>query len=166
MVKKLLYRIYRLFKESYDAVYNDGVAKRYQLDPSVKLGPGVSLMGRVEIGANTYINGPGIVFGGKQSKVKIGAWCAIANNVSLRSETHDLNQPTGPNMRMVEADIVIGDYVWVGANVFIKSGVTVGDHAVIGANSVVTKDVAPHTVVAGVPAKEIGVNRPAAQVEG
>ena len=112
-------------------------------------------MGNVEIGEHTYINGPGVVFGGKDSVVKIGKWCAIANNVNLRSETHDKKMPTGPNSRMVAADIVIGDYVWIGANVFVKSGVTIGDHAIIGANSVVTRDVPANAVVAGVPAKSL-----------
>ncbi|WP_020676385.1 acyltransferase [Geopsychrobacter electrodiphilus] len=53
------------------------------------------------------------------------------------------------------APIVIGDGVWVGTDCTILKGVTVGDGAIIARNSVVTKDVAPFTVVAGNPAKKV-----------
>ena len=49
----------------------------------------------------------------------------------------------------------IGDKVWVGANATILPGVTIGDGAIVAAGAVVTKDVAPRTVVGGVPAKVI-----------
>ena len=45
--------------------------------------------------------------------------------------------------------------MWIGWGVLIKGGVTIGNGAVIGAYSVVTKDVPPYAVVAGVPAKDI-----------
>ncbi|MDR2341974.1 MAG: CatB-related O-acetyltransferase [Campylobacteraceae bacterium] len=51
--------------------------------------------------------------------------------------------------------IVIGNDVWIGANVLLSRGITINDGAVIAANSVVTKDVEPYTVVGGVPAKVI-----------
>ena len=51
--------------------------------------------------------------------------------------------------------VVIGTDVWVGSNVVILQGVTVGDGAIIAAGAVVTKDVAPYTIVGGVPAKVI-----------
>jgi len=54
-----------------------------------------------------------------------------------------------------KGDIVIGNDVWIGYEAIILSGVTIGDGAIIGARAVVTKDVPPYTVVAGVPAKEI-----------
>lgn len=49
----------------------------------------------------------------------------------------------------------IGHDVWIGYDAFIKDGVTIGNGAVIGARAVVTKDVAPYSIVMGVPAKEI-----------
>ena len=52
--------------------------------------------------------------------------------------------------------VQIGKNVWLGANVTVLPGVTIGDNAVVGAGAVVTKDVEADTVVAGVPAKEIG----------
>lgn len=51
-----------------------------------------------------------------------------------------------------KGDVTIGHDVWIGRGARILSGVTVGNGAVIGAYSVVTKDVAPYTIVAGAPA--------------
>ena len=51
--------------------------------------------------------------------------------------------------------MLIGNDVWIGDGVFIKAGVSIGSGAIIGAHAVVTKDIEPYTVVAGVPAKEI-----------
>ena len=50
---------------------------------------------------------------------------------------------------------MVGDYVWIGARSIILQGVTIGEGAVVAAGSVVSKDVAPYTIVAGVPAKVV-----------
>ena len=54
-----------------------------------------------------------------------------------------------------KGDIVIGNDVWIGYEAVIMSGVTIGDGAIVGTRAVVTKDVPPYTIVAGVPAKPI-----------
>ncbi len=54
-----------------------------------------------------------------------------------------------------KGDIIIGNDVWIGYEAVILSGVTIGDGAIIGARAVVTKDVAPYTIVGGLPAKPI-----------
>lgn len=54
-----------------------------------------------------------------------------------------------------KGDIVIGNDVWIGFEAVILSGVTIGDGAIIGTRSVVTRDVAPYTIVGGTPAKQI-----------
>lgn len=51
--------------------------------------------------------------------------------------------------------VVIGDNVWIGERVCILAGVTIGDGAIIGANAVVTHDIPPYCIAAGVPAKVI-----------
>ena len=53
--------------------------------------------------------------------------------------------------------MIIGNDVWIGARVIILPGVNVGTGAIIGAGSVVTKDVLPNSIVAGNPAKSIGI---------
>lgn len=54
-----------------------------------------------------------------------------------------------------KGDIIIGNDVWIGYEAIILAGVTIGDGAIIGARAVVTKDVAPYTIVGGIPAKMI-----------
>lgn len=54
-----------------------------------------------------------------------------------------------------KGDIVLGNDVWIGYEAVIMAGVTIGDGAIIGARAVVTKDVPPYTVAAGIPAKPI-----------
>jgi acetyltransferase-like isoleucine patch superfamily enzyme len=64
-----------------------------------------------------------------------------------------------PLIRSYDADggdITIGNDVWVGMGALILGGVTIGDGAIIAARSVVTKNVEPYTIVAGIPAKRIG----------
>ena len=54
-----------------------------------------------------------------------------------------------------KGDIIIGNDVWIGYDAVIMAGVHIGDGAIIGTRAVVTKDVAPYSIVGGVPAKEI-----------
>ena len=54
-----------------------------------------------------------------------------------------------------KGDIVIGNDVWIGYEAVVLAGVTIGDGAVLGARAVVTEDVAPYTIVGGVPARPI-----------
>lgn len=84
------------------------------------------------------------------SEITIGDHVYIAPNVSIQDyDEHILlkagYEPTKP--------IYIGNHVWIGKNATILKGVTIGDHCVIAAGAVVTKDVPPHTLVGGVPAK-------------
>jgi acetyltransferase-like isoleucine patch superfamily enzyme len=54
------------------------------------------------------------------------------------------------------APVVIEDNCWLGVNAVILKGVRIGHHAIVGANAVVTKDVEPHSIVAGAPARVVG----------
>lgn len=88
-----------------------------------------------------------------QGGIRIGDGALIGHNVVLATLNHDLDpQERGT---VVPAPIVIGNQVWIGANATVLPGITIGDGAVIAAGAVVTRDVAPNTVVGGVPAKHI-----------
>lgn len=88
-----------------------------------------------------------------QGGIRIGDRVLVGHNVVMATLDHDLD----PARRTVlhPAPIVIGDDVWIGASSTITKGVTIGDGAVIAAGAVVTRDVPPRTVVAGVPAKVV-----------
>lgn len=83
----------------------------------------------------------------------------IAANVQLISNNHDLYE----RQVITCKPVYIGKNAWIGAGATILPGVTIGDNAVVGAASVVTKDVAPNTIVAGNPAKFIKAIPPKAE---
>ncbi|HKM25207.1 MAG TPA: DapH/DapD/GlmU-related protein, partial [Corynebacterium sp.] len=70
---------------------------------------------------------------------------------------HVFDDPTRPFVEqgITAEGIVVEDDVWLGANVVVTDGVRIGRGAVVAAGAVVTRDVPPHTVVAGVPARVI-----------
>ena len=60
-----------------------------------------------------------------------------------------------PDIPMLKKRVVIKRNAYIGAGATILPGVTIGEYSIVAAGSVVTKDVSPHTVVAGVPARVI-----------
>lgn len=108
----------------------------------------------VKIGKNVVVM-PGCLMmsaGG----ITIDDGAMIAANVQLISNNHDLYERQVITCKPVH----IGKNAWIGAGATILPGVTVGDNAVVGVASVVTKDVAPWTIVAGNPAKLIKTIQP------
>lgn len=87
-------------------------------------------------------------------RVTLGHHATVSQYSHLCTASHDYNKT---DMPLITAPIVIGDFGWVTADVFIGPGVTVGEGAVVAARSTVTRDVAPWTVVAGAPAKPVGL---------
>ena len=85
--------------------------------------------------------------------VKIGDNVDIAQDDNIWTEQHDYNSPTYAS---VCKPVIIEDYVWIASRATILPGVTIGKGAVVASGAVVTKDVPPLAIVAGVPAKIIG----------
>jgi phosphonate metabolism protein (transferase hexapeptide repeat family) len=105
---------------------------------------------------------------------EIGKFCAIAARVRIGAPNHPIDRPSlhrftycpeyySPTATRDEAffaarrsdRVVIGNDVWIGHAVTVLPGVAVGDGAVLAAGAVVAKDVAPYTIVGGVPARPI-----------
>lgn len=105
----------------------------------------------IKIGKNVFFNA-GCKFQ-DQGGITIDDDVLLGHNVVLATINHGLS-PKTRHWNYI-APIHIGKNVWVGSNATILQGVTVGDHAIIAAGAVVTKDVAPGTIVGGVPAKFI-----------
>ena len=103
----------------------------------------------IRVGEDVFINS-GCKFQ-DQGGIRVGSRVLIGHNVVLAT----LNHPLSPRERasMDPAPIRIEDDVWVGSGAIVLPGVTIGRGAVVAAGAVVTKDVPPLTVAAGVPAK-------------
>ena len=130
----------------------------------VVFGEGITLVGtvaplefvahegaRIVVGDNTFIN-----YGSSVSAhelVTIGRHCLLGHyTLILDNNEHDIRvhsvtPPSNP--------VVIEDHVWIGSRVSILPGVRIGHHAVIGLGSVVTKDIPPHCVAVGNPARVV-----------
>lgn len=91
--------------------------------------------------------------------ITIGKGTSIGEYTSIRDYNHKFDEVGVPikDQDYFGAPIEIGEDVWIGRGCIILPGITIGSGAVIGANSVVTKDVPPFSVAAGVPAKIIKV---------
>lgn len=120
-------------------------------------------MGEVKIGDHSY-DPP--IRRGDMNNVYIGKYCSIAIGVIFDSgfnhnmefvSTFPFNKLQGlehlTGQVICKGDIHVGNDVWIGEDAMIMSGVTIGDGAVIAARAIVTKDVEPYSMVAGMPAK-------------
>ncbi|MCR5261760.1 MAG: CatB-related O-acetyltransferase [Candidatus Gastranaerophilales bacterium] len=115
-------------------------------------------MSHVKIGRGTYLRRDVFV----DDYTEIGRYCSIANDVIIAASEHPItNFSTHPisydveNYPGKETKTIIGNDVWLGTRAIIKKGVTIGDGAVVASGAVVTKDVPPYAIVAGVPTKII-----------
>ena len=93
--------------------------------------------------------------------ISIGHHVVISERVVLRdSDNHSIYEAIDTTLdnSPKTAPIVIEDHVWIGMNVTVLKGVTIGEGAIVAAGSVVNKDVPPHCLVGGVPARVIKTN--------
>ena len=133
----------------------------------------VIIQANVTIGKFCFINRNTTIYAG----TTIGNYCSFGNYCEVGTFDHPTNwlsttsiqyniKKVYPNYRKFcpkfsQKNItqlegaIIGNDVWIGTQSIIKSGIHIGDGAIIGAGSVVTKDVPPYAIVAGVPAKVI-----------
>lgn len=107
------------------------------------------------IGSDCLIGEYSVIRG--QGGVKLGNRVYTSPFTQILAVNHVMNDPAIPiiDQGITAEGIEIEDDVWIGSGAIITDGVHIGKGSVIAAGSVVTKDVAPHTIVAGVPAKFI-----------
>jgi acetyltransferase-like isoleucine patch superfamily enzyme len=126
----------------------------------MKIGKGAKVEGgcilfgpqRITIGEGAVIN-RGVLLDGR-FPLTIGKHTSISIFTIILTLEHDLFDTEG--FRSVGAPVSIGERVFIGARAIVLPGVTIGDGAAIAAGAIVTKDVDPFSIVAGVPAKPIG----------
>lgn len=129
--------------------------KRY--DDSVSIAKNSKVYPDVKIGKYSYINGNSVIFSGS-----VGRYCSIGYNVQIgppehpkhNFSTHPIFYCIGGYSEIISPPIIESD-VWIGSNVVILQGVKIGVGAIIAAGAIVTKDVPPYAIVAGIPARII-----------
>jgi virginiamycin A acetyltransferase len=141
-----------------------------ELRGAVRVGPRslinkVLLDGKISIGSNTTINGPGTEFYSIHHPITIGNFCSIARGTAIQEHNHDAECITTYFIKfrifdekygidaVSKGPVTIGNDVWIGTQSIILTGVTIGNGVIIAANSVVSKDVPPYAIVGGTPAK-------------
>lgn len=112
---------------------------RFYLPIDITIGDGTI------IGDNCFLDG--------RAPLSIGNHVDIASQVLIYNSEHDINSE---DFDPIEQSVKIGDYVFIGPRAVILPGVKIGRGAVVAAGAVVTRDIAPFTVVGGVPAEKIG----------
>lgn len=129
----------------------------------------------ISVGKESYYNGDIKLVASSDSKIFIGSYCAIGNNLKIITLNHDYNYPCVlgkfyrsnfnnrhpgelnniPTKERTKGDVYIGNDVWMGDDVTILSGVKIGDGCCIGTKSVVTKDLPSYSICGGIPCKLI-----------
>lgn len=144
------------------------LGKNVVLGKQVTLGYGGFIFAK-EIGDFTYVNNYCHI---DKNVISIGKFCSIALNcriglgghptdwVSTHSFSYDkkyklVSESKTNNPFATNLETKIGNDVWIGTNATILAGITIGDGAIIGAHSLVTKNVAPYSIVVGSPAKHL-----------
>jgi maltose O-acetyltransferase len=125
-----------------------------------KIGKGTSILlgceirkgKHIEIGEHSIIN-QHVLLDGRGGRLRIGANVDIAQETNIWTLEHNVHDDYHGDKG---ADVTIEDYVWIASRVTVLPGVTIGRGAVVASNSVVTKNVPPMSIVAGIPAKVIG----------
>lgn len=115
----------------------------------------------IRIGEGTFV-GSGCEFNAIEC-IQIGKNCLIASGCRFIDHNHGVELGTPmKDQPEVSAPIHVGSDVWIGVHCVILKGVSIGEGAIIAAGSIVTKSVAPYSIVGGVPARFIRSRMPEA----
>jgi maltose O-acetyltransferase len=118
--------------------------------------------GSITIGRNTYLSNDSKIVCHPECSVTIGENTAIGDRIRVytRNKIADLDMGEHSIAALEPdcfryGDVSIGDNCWIGAQVSVIEGTTIGDNTTVGTHSVVTRDLPPHCVAAGNPAKVV-----------
>lgn len=139
--------------------------RKYNISPTFAFsGPNIILEGdgKIILQGSSYIGANSKITSPQNGVVIIGMNSAIARFVTISGSSRVADQDFSKTciwqeqtLRTKDEPIQIGNDCWIGIFVFINPGVSIGNNAVVGANSVVTKNIPPHSISAGAPAKVI-----------
>ena len=127
-----------------------------EIGANTKIGAFVEVQKDVVVGRDCKISSHAFLCSGVtiEDGVFVGHGVMFINDIYPRATTRNGRMQSEADWQQVDTRVRAN--ASIGSNATIMGGVTIGEHALIGAGSVVTRDVAPHAVVAGVPASVIG----------
>ena len=136
-------------------IFNFVNAYGCSIDDGSKIGAFVEIQKGASIGKNCKISSHSFICEGVQieDNVFIGHGVMFTNDLFPKATNPDGSPQTDADWKVIETKVKKG--ASIGSNATILCGITIGENSLIGAGSVVTRDVPPNTVVAGVPAKII-----------
>lgn len=120
----------------------------------VYYGTEVRMPQNITIGEGSIIGDNSILDG--RNGITIGNNVVFASNVRIWTEQHDHRDPWFRCCTQTHKPVIIDDRAWIGSHTIILHSVHIGEGAVVAAGAVVTHDVPPYSIVAGIPAKKIG----------
>ena len=126
----------------------ENCGKNVNIESGAAFSPKVTLGDYSGIGINAKIYGT----------CHIGRYVMMGTDVTIITRNHRFDRTDIPMMEQgfeEERPVYIGNDVWIGDRALILPGVHIGDGSIIAAGAVVTKDVSPYSIVAGVPARKI-----------
>ncbi len=133
------------------------IGARTMIDAFVKIKP-TGGSGEFVIGEDCAINSGTVIYTG--NGIRIGDAVLIAANCTLAPTNHEFSDPSkrirDQGFQPSRGGIIIGDDVWLGANVVVLDGAVIGQGCVVGAGAVVRGELEPYSVYAGAPAKRVG----------
>lgn len=139
----------RIFHPDLVNMYGCNIGDETTIGPFVEIQSGVTIGVRCKISSHTFIC-DGVTI---EDEAFIGHGVMFINDIYPRSTTEDGELQGSDDWTLVETRIK--KRASIGSNATILGGVTIGENAIIGAGAVVTRDVPPDTIVAGVPARKI-----------
>jgi acetyltransferase-like isoleucine patch superfamily enzyme len=108
---------------------------------------------QLEIGDRTFLNRS--VYFDLSGPVRIGRDIQVGHHVKFVTSEHEIGPASRRAGAVTGRAIIVEDGAWIGAAAVILPGVTIGAGSIVAAAAVVSKDVAPNSIVAGVPARVV-----------
>lgn len=145
------HKLFNVIKSNYMRIQGAKIGKGITYYPGIKINPcmNIQLGNQVDLAWGVIITTGGGVEIGERTLIGYRTMISSANHIIPPKPEKIFYSGHLPEKVIIEND------VWIGGNCVITAGVTIGEGAVVAAGSVVTKDVAPFTIVGGVPAKYI-----------
>lgn len=137
--------------------------RKLTLGEGVELAPNCSFTNgeRITIGRGSNIGSRCHLWAGDHTgRIVLGDHALLAPDVFITASDYRFDDGS-PVMDQAknEADVIVGDDVWLGAKVMVVAGVTIGDGCIVAAGAVVTRDLPPFAIAGGVPARVLGERR-------